>query len=63
MEEAKKYSASRPNFRGSAVLVASATIAMQHRRTSIGGGVMDTELISDDEAELRAHLARVHRRH
>jgi hypothetical protein len=61
-EAGKSYSAKQPNFRGSAVLVASATNAMQHRRTSVGGGVMDTELISDDPAALREHLRRVNRR-
>ena len=30
---------------------------MQHRRTSIAGGVMETELISTDEAALWEHLA------
>ena len=61
-EVAKRHSAAKPNFRGSAVKVSSPTVALQHRRTSIGGGVMNTELISDDEDELRAHLARVYRR-
>jgi hypothetical protein len=61
LESAKKHSASKPNFRGSAVKVSSATVALQHRRTSIGGGVMSTELISDDEDELRAHLKKVYR--
>ncbi|HKQ70585.1 MAG TPA: hypothetical protein VJT73_14660 [Polyangiaceae bacterium] len=61
MEEAKRYSAARPNFRGSAVFVASATVALQHRRTSVSGGVMGSELISNDEAELREHLATVNR--
>jgi hypothetical protein len=61
-ELAKKHSASKPNFRGSAVKVSSPTVALQHRRTSIGGGVMNTELISDDEAELRAHLKKVFRK-
>jgi hypothetical protein len=62
MEQAKRYSSGRPNFRGSAVLVSSATVAMQHRRTSTSGGVMDTELISDDVAALREHLRVVDRR-
>src|SRR5947199_5200928 len=47
-EQAKAYSSSRANFKGSAVLVASQTVGMQHRRTSVSGGVMDTELISSD---------------
>jgi hypothetical protein len=55
-EEAKVYSSSQPNFRGSGVLVASMVVGMQHRRTSIAGGVMDTELISGDEAALWEHL-------
>ena len=56
-EQAKVYSGSQPNFRGSAVLVASQVVGMQHRRTSIAGGVMETELISTDEATLWEHLA------
>jgi hypothetical protein len=60
-EQGKRYSAAQRNFRGSAVKVASATVALQHRRTSIDGGVMSTELISEDEHELRAHLRRVFR--
>jgi hypothetical protein len=61
LETAKRYSNQQPNFRGSAVLASSATVAMQHRRTSITGGVSDTELISDDPAALRAHLRDVKR--
>jgi hypothetical protein len=60
-ESAKRHSASKPNFRGSAVKVSSALIALQHRRTSTESGVMSTELISSDEEALRAHLKRVHR--
>lgn len=56
-ERAKKYSASQPNFRGSAVLASSALASMQHRRTSISGGVMETELISDDERACWRHIA------
>jgi hypothetical protein len=61
VELAKRYSSHRPNFLGSAVLVSSATVAMQHRRTSVSGGVMATELISDDADALRAHLRAVER--
>ncbi|SRR5579883_1797015 len=61
MAQAKRYSSTRANFRGSAVLVAAATVALQHRRTSVSGGVMDTELISSDEQECRRHLASVYR--
>jgi hypothetical protein len=61
MESAKAYSASLPNFQGSAVLVTSQVIAMQHRRTSTDSGVIDTELISDDEEACREHLRRVQR--
>jgi hypothetical protein len=61
VEEAKRHSAAQRNFRGSAVFVASPTVAMQHRRTSGATGVLDTELISSDLAECRAHLARVSR--
>jgi hypothetical protein len=59
--QAKQYSASQPNFEGSAVLTASSLIAMQHRRTSVEGGVMASELISDDEAACWSHLRRIHR--
>jgi hypothetical protein len=58
---AKQYSASHANFEGSAVLIASSLIAMQHRRTSVEGGVMSSELISDDEAECWAHLRTIQR--
>jgi hypothetical protein len=56
VEQAKKYSASRRNFRGSAILVKDAVVALQHRRTSITGGVMATELISHNEKECREYL-------
>jgi hypothetical protein len=59
VEQAKRYSASKRNFRGSAILVKDAVVALQHRRTSITGGVMATELISHDENECREHLAAV----
>lgn len=61
-EKAKQYSNAHRNFRGSAVLVASAVVAMQHRRTSVGGGVMSTELISEDPVALELHLRTVYRR-
>ena len=61
MEAAKRHSASQRGFLGSAVHVTSAMVAMQHKRTSVGGGVMQTELISDDEEALRAHIATVRR--
>jgi hypothetical protein len=56
-EEAKAYSHGHGNFRGSAVLVASQVVGMQHRRTSVSGGVIETELIGSDEQELWDHLA------
>jgi hypothetical protein len=61
MELAKRYSSKHPNFRGSAVLVSRATILLQHRRTSVSSGVIDSELLSDDEAECKRHLASVYR--
>ena len=61
MEQAKIYSSKHPNFRGSAVLVNRATILLQHRRTSVSSGVIDSELLSDDEAECRRHLGSVYR--
>jgi hypothetical protein len=62
MESAKSFSSSQPNFRGSAVWVESSIVAMQHKRTSASGGVLETELISEDEGMLRAHLAKVYRK-
>jgi hypothetical protein len=61
-EKAKAYSSAHKNFRGSSVWVKSAIIALQHKRTSQSGGVLDTELISDDEKALRAHLKTVFRK-
>lgn len=60
-EKAKAYSAAHANFRGSAVLVSGALASMQHRRTSIAGGVMDTELITEDEAACWRHLSVIKR--
>ncbi len=62
MEEAKSYSNAKPNFRGSAVWVASTIVSMQHKRTSESAGVMQTELISADEDALWAHLQQVYRK-
>ena len=56
MEQAKLYSASKRTFRGSAILVKNAVVALQHRRTSISGGVMRTEIISHSADECRQHL-------
>jgi hypothetical protein len=61
-EKAKQYSNAHRNFRGSAVLVASAVVALQHRRTSVDGGVMSTEMISPDVHVLEEHLRTVYRR-
>jgi len=61
MAKAKAYSASKRNCRGSAVWVASAIVSMQHVRTSKLSGVLETELLSPDEAALRAHLKTVWR--
>jgi hypothetical protein len=62
MERCKRYSSQHANFRGSAVVAASATVAMQHRRTSTTSGVMDTELITEDEAAAWKHLESVRRK-
>jgi hypothetical protein len=59
LESAKRYSHARPNFLGSAVLVATPTVALQQGRTSRDAGVAPTELISSDVAELREHLRRL----
>jgi hypothetical protein len=58
----KTAGALQPNFQGSAVLVSSSVVAMQHRRTSIESGVIDTELICDDEAACWEHLRRITRK-
>jgi len=60
-EHAKRHSSRQKNFRGSAVLTTSAVVALQHRRTSITSGVMNTELISDDERACWEHLKNVYR--
>jgi hypothetical protein len=62
MEQCKRYSSQHANFRGSAVLATSATVAMQHRRTSMSGGVMDTELITEHEEAAWKHLESVRRK-
>lgn len=61
MEKAKRYSAAQRNFAGSAVHVSSATISLQHQRTSVSSGVMKTELISNDEDALWEHLRSLRR--
>ena len=62
-EQAKKYSSSHPNFRGSAIWVArSVLVEEQHRRTSTTSGVAGTELISADEKALWDHLDKVYRK-
>jgi len=61
MGQAKSYSAKHTNFQGSAVLVTGKMVAMQHQRTSVSSGVMNTELISEDEAACWAHLEQVKR--
>jgi hypothetical protein len=61
LERAKSYSARMPNFQGSAVLVTSSLVAMQHRRTSAATGVQATELVSDDEQKCWEHLKLVSR--
>jgi hypothetical protein len=60
-EIVKSRTAARSNFQGSAVLTASSVVAMQHRRTSQSSGVLDTELISDDEAACWQHLQTISR--
>jgi len=62
IEKAKHYSNAHRNFRGSAVLVANAVVALQHRRTSVEGGVISTELMSHDVEVLEDHLRTVYRR-
>lgn len=61
-ESAKAYSAAHMNFHGSAVLVESAVVALQHERTSTVAGVISTELITDSEEAALAHLASIDRK-
>ena len=60
-EKAKACSDRHSNFRGSAVWVSGAIVALQHSRTSRTSGVFDVELRSTDEADLRRHLTSVWR--
>lgn len=60
-ESAKAYSAAHMNFHGSAVLVDSALVALQHERTSTAAGVISTELITDNEEAALNHLSSVSR--
>jgi hypothetical protein len=55
-EKAKRYSAAHKSFKGSAVIVDSNVVALQHQRTSVASGVMATELISNDEKACAEHL-------
>ena len=52
LRQAKAYSDSKKNFRGSAVWVENAIVSMQHARTSKQSGVLPTELSSSDEAAM-----------
>jgi hypothetical protein len=61
MEGAKRHSAKQRNFRGSAVLVDNAVIALQHGRTSRTGGVSQTEFTSNNEEACRRHLENIYR--
>lgn len=61
-ESAKAYSAAHMNFQGSAVLVDSALVALQHERTSTTAGVMSTELITDSEEAALNHLSNIDRK-
>lgn len=57
--EVRRSAATLPGFRCRAVLTDSPTVAMQQRRTVIDeGGPRDRELITLDEDEARAFLAR-----
>jgi hypothetical protein len=57
--EVRRSAASLPGFRLRAVLTDSPTVAMQQRRTVMDeGGPRDRELITLDEGEARAFLAR-----
>jgi hypothetical protein len=60
-QKAKAYSSAHRNFQGSAVWVDNALTALQHRRTSQGGGVIATEIFSENEIELWEHLRTVKR--
>ncbi len=58
--EVRRTASALPGFRRRAVLTDSPTVAMQQRRTIVDeGGPRDRELITLDEHEARAFLARV----
>lgn len=61
-ESAKAYSAAHLNFQGSAVLIDSALVALQHERTSTTAGVISSELITDSEEAALNHLASIDRK-
>ena len=58
----KRVAASVAGFRGCAVIVDSATMFMQQRRTSLADlpGVSARELVTMDEAEARRFITRSH---
>jgi hypothetical protein len=62
VEQAKRHSAAQHGFLGSAILVENHIVALQHRRTSVSGGVIATELISENESDCRKHLEMLKRR-
>lgn len=55
--EVKRAAAALPGYRGRAVLVDSATVALQQRRTSVEHQSDATELITPDEQEARSFLS------
>ena len=54
--EIKRSAVALPGFRGRAVLVDSATIALQQKRTSMDMDASQFELVTTDEGEALQHL-------
>jgi hypothetical protein len=54
--EVKRSAVALPGFRARAVLVDSATIALQQKRSSIDTDTTQFELVTNDEAEAFQHL-------
>lgn len=54
--DVKRAGAAMPGFRRRAVLVDSATVALQQKRTSVESDTAQLEIITSDEAEAHAYL-------
>lgn len=57
LSDMKRVAAHLAGYRGRAVLVDSATVAMQQRNTTLEEGGDDAEIITMDEADARRYVA------